>query len=183
LTTDPRTTAPGDQPSRVLDPTEQAAWRTFTDATRELFDVLERQLQSDADMPLTYYEILLTLSEAPDHTLRMGELARRLRSSSSRLSHAVSRLEAAEQVRREHLPSDRRGAVAILTAAGAAALAAATPGHVAAVRRHLLDPLTREQITQLATISRAILAANPAPPHPRRRRDDHPLPQPRDPND
>jgi DNA-binding MarR family transcriptional regulator len=184
VTTDPRTAASGDQPSRLLDPAEQQAWRAFTDATRGLFDVLERQLQSDADMPLAYYEILLALSEAPDHTLRMGELARRLRSSSSRLSHAVSRLEAAEWARREHLPSDRRGAVAILTAAGAAALDAATPAHVETLRRHLLDPLTREQVTQLAAISRAILDANPAPPHPRRRRDDHsPLPHPRDPNE
>jgi DNA-binding MarR family transcriptional regulator len=183
VTTDPRTAASEDQPSRLLDPSEQKAWRTFTDATRGLFDALERRLQSDADMPLAYYEILLVLSEAPDQTLRMGELARRLRSSSSRLSHAVGRLEAADHVRREHLPSDRRGAVAILTTAGAAALAAATPVHVEVLRRHLLDPLTREQVTQLTAISRAILDANPTPPHPRRRRDDHPLPQPRDPDE
>jgi DNA-binding MarR family transcriptional regulator len=167
----------------VLEPAEHQAWRAFTDATRGLFDALERQLQADSDMPLAYYEILLALSEAPDHTLRMGELARRLRSSSSRLSHAVSRLEAAEWVRREHLPSDRRGAVAILTAAGADVLAAATPGHVEALRRHLLDPLTPEQVAQLAVISRAVLDANPVPPHPRRRRDDNTLPQPRDPNE
>jgi DNA-binding MarR family transcriptional regulator len=162
----------GDSPPLALDPAEKLAWRTFLEATRALLDVLEKQLQADADMPMTYYEVLVALSETPDHTLRMGELARRLRSSSSRLSHAISRLEAASLVRREHSPVDRRGAVAILTCAGADALAAATPAHVNAVRRHLLDPLTPDQVTQLAEISQALLLANPPPPTPRRRADD-----------
>ncbi len=172
--------AAGDWPVRALEPAEQLAWRTFLDATRGLLDVLEKQLQADADMPMTYYEVLVALSEAPDRVLRMGELARRLRSSPSRLSHAVSRLEAASLVRREHLPSDRRGAVAILTDAGAAALAAATPGHVRAVRRHLLDRLTPDQIAQLIEISQAIQVANPLPPVPRRRAEDREaVPHPR----
>lgn len=173
--------AAGD-PVRWLDTSEQVAWRTFLEATRGLFDALEKQLQADADMPLAYYDILVAISEAPDRTVRMGELARRLRSSSSRLSHAVARLEAAGWVRREHLPTDRRGAVAVLTPEGHSALIEAAPGHVEALRRHLLDPLTSEQLEALTAISRAILDANPVPPPPRRRKDDRePLAPARDP--
>ena len=58
-----------------------------------MFDVLDRQLQRDADMPHAYFEVLVRLSEAPDRSLRMSELADLTLSSRSRLSHAVARLE------------------------------------------------------------------------------------------
>ncbi|WP_235030726.1 MarR family transcriptional regulator [Nonomuraea solani] len=49
------------------------------------------------------------LSEAPDRTLRMAELAKWTRSKPSRVSHAVNKLEQAGWVRREHYAADRRG--------------------------------------------------------------------------
>ena len=78
-----------------LDDDEQRTWRAFLTAQRLLFDRLERQLQRDAGLPHAYYEILVRLSEAPDRTLRMSQLADSSLSSRSRLSHAVARLEAA----------------------------------------------------------------------------------------
>ena len=81
--------------TRWLDDDEQRAWRAFLTAQRLLFDRLERQLQRDAGLPHAYYEILVRLSEAPDRTLRMSQLADSSLSSRSRLSHAVARLEAA----------------------------------------------------------------------------------------
>src|SRR2546430_13656513 len=72
---------------RWLSPAEQKTWRAFLAATRLLFEELERQLQQEAGIPVTYYEILVTLSEAPDRTIRMRDLADLTRSSPSRLSH------------------------------------------------------------------------------------------------
>src|SRR4029450_10178499 len=83
--------------------------------TRLLNARLDRELQRDAGIPHTYYEILVRLSEAPGRTLRMSELADASESSRSRLSHAVARLEEAGWVRRESCATDRRGAVARLT--------------------------------------------------------------------
>ena len=142
--------------ARWLDEEEQRTWRAFLTAIRLLTEALDRELQHDADMPHTYYEILVALSEAPCRTLRMSQLADLSMSSRSRLSHAVSRLEEAGWVRREACPTDKRGALAVLTDKGFAALEAAAPGHVEAVRRHLFDVLTPEQLTQLGEISRAI---------------------------
>jgi DNA-binding MarR family transcriptional regulator len=139
-----------------LSPREQAAWRTYLDSTRQLLHTLEAQLQADAGMPMAYYEILVNLSEAPDRTLRMGALATAVRSSTSRLSHAVSRMEDCGWVRREAHPTDRRATFAVLTDDGRAALANAAPGHVNAVREHLLRRLSPEQLDQLIDISRAI---------------------------
>jgi DNA-binding MarR family transcriptional regulator len=141
---------------RWLDDEEQQTWRAFLAAIRLLTEALDRELQHDADMPHTYYEILVALSESPGRTMRMSQLADLSMSSRSRLSHAVSRLEEAGWVRREACPTDKRGALAVLTDKGFAALEAAAPGHVEAVRRHLFDVLTPEQVKQLGEISRAI---------------------------
>ena len=143
--------------TRWLDEDEQRVWRAFLSATRLLFDRLDRELQRDAGIPHAYYEILVRLSEAPDRTMRMSELAERSMSSRSRVSHAVARLSEAGWVCRRDCPSDRRGQLAVLTDAGMAVLAAAAPGHVRGVRAHLLDLLSPGQVAQLGEISAAVV--------------------------
>ncbi|WP_204004357.1 MarR family winged helix-turn-helix transcriptional regulator [Micromonospora lutea] len=142
--------------TRWLTPDEQRTWRSFLTASRALMDTLDRELQRDAGMPHAYYEILVRLSEAPERRLRMSELADVSGSSRSRLSHAVSRLEAAGWVRREDCPTDRRGQIAHLTDDGFAKLAAAAPGHVEGVREHLFDALSPAQVEQLRHISEVL---------------------------
>src|SRR5436190_257236 len=89
--------------------------------------------------------------------MRMRDLAARWLSSRSRLSHAVSRLEEAGWVRLETCPTDKRGQLAVLTDAGFAKLDGAAKGHVGAVRCHLFDQLTPEQVEQMREISEAIV--------------------------
>ena len=152
--------------TRWLTEDEQRAWRAYLAATRRVFEELDRELQRDAGMPHTYYTILVALSEAPDRTLRMSQLADASGSSRSRLSHAVARLEENGWVRRHSCPSDRRGALATLTDDGFAALAAAAPGHVDGVRRHLFDRLAPDQVDQLRAISESVLGFNQSGPRP-----------------
>lgn len=144
--------------TRWLDAEEQRTWRAFLAAVQLLDGALDRQLRRDAGMPLAYYQVLAMLSEAPAGSLRMSELAAATSASQSRLSHAVNRLEEAGWVRRERCPGDRRVVHAVLTEAGAEALAAAAPGHVEAVRRYLFDQLTPAQTGQLRAICQAVLA-------------------------
>ncbi|HTF48410.1 MAG TPA: MarR family transcriptional regulator [Pseudonocardia sp.] len=142
--------------TRWLNDDEQRTWRAFLAANRLLLDTLDRQLQHEAGIPHTYYEILVRLSEVPDRALRMSQLAVSSMSSRSRLSHAVARLEETGWVRRRECPTDRRGAVCELTDSGFAALQAAAPGHVEAVRANLFDQLTPEQVIALRDISEAL---------------------------
>ena len=142
--------------TRWLTDDEQHTWRAFLEATRRLDEQLDRELQHQAGMPLGYYTILVMLSEAPERTLRMSDLAERTWSSRSRLSHAVDRLEEKGWVERHSCPSDKRGAFALLTDAGFAVLEAAAPGHVAGVRRHVFDQLTPSQVEALGTISQKV---------------------------
>ncbi|GAA1503952.1 MarR family transcriptional regulator [Dactylosporangium maewongense] len=146
-------------PTRWLDAEEQLAWRAFYSAATQLIDRLDRELQHDAGMPHAYYEILVVLSESPGRTRRMSELADLTRSSRSRLSHAVTKLEARGWVRRRDCDDDKRGQFADLTDVGFAAIEAAAPGHVETVRKHLFDALTEEQVEQLRKISEAITAS------------------------
>jgi DNA-binding MarR family transcriptional regulator len=142
--------------TRWLNDHEQHAWRAFLEATRRLEEQLDRELQQEAGLPLTYYTILAMLSEAPARTLRMSELAQQTWSSRSRLSHAVDRLEEKGWIERISCPSDKRGAFAMLTDAGFAVLEAAAPGHVAGVRRHVFDQLSPSQVEALGLISETV---------------------------
>jgi DNA-binding MarR family transcriptional regulator len=76
---------------------------------------------------------------------------------SSRLSHAVDRLQRSWWVRRASHPSDRRGQLAVLTDLGYQRLEAAAPGHVAAVRAQVIDLRTR--VKQLGEISQTLSTA------------------------
>ena len=146
-------------PPRWLTDDEQAAWRSFLSAVALLNGAVEAQLQRDNGLSHADYEILVRLSEAPNHALRMSDLADRTLFSRSRLSHAVGRLERAGLVRREPYPGDRRGLCAVLTEQGLRILEAAAPGHVLTVRRALFDALTQDQIEQLRAIAQAVVAA------------------------
>ena len=150
--------------TRWLSADEQMTWRTFVGVCHGFFAAIDAQLQRDTGIPLAYYEILVRLSEAPEHTLRMTQLADAASASKSRVSHAVARLEERGWVRRRDCPTDRRGQLAQLTDEGYEALVAAAPGHVEQVRRMLFDPLTPEQAGQLRAISDAIRAAVGNPP-------------------
>src|SRR4051812_22830205 len=86
--TEPLDYVQNDDETAWLDPDEQDAWQGFLSLNRVVFAALEAQLQSQCKMPLAYYAILVTLSEAPDRTLRMGELARKLYAAPSSISHA-----------------------------------------------------------------------------------------------
>jgi DNA-binding MarR family transcriptional regulator len=141
---------------RWLDDKEQHAWRAFIAAQRVVNSRIEQQLQRDAGMPHTYFEILVRLSDAADGRLRMSELAVATLGSRSRLSHAVNRLEKVGWVRREGIESDRRGQVAIITEEGKQKLKETAPGHVETVRQAVFDALTEEQVSQLHDICAAL---------------------------
>ncbi len=117
---------------------------------------LDAQLLRDAQLTHFEYEVLSALSEAPDRTLRMSELAEMSYGSLSRLSHVVGRLEKREWVRRHQCPEDGRFTNAVLTEAGWDKVVATAPGYVANVRRLVVDRLTRAQLRQVSAIGRRV---------------------------
>src|ERR1700761_2624808 len=138
---------------------EQASWRSVVALLIRLPAAIEAELQRDAGISQFEYLVLSGLSEAPGRTLRMSQLAAMASGSMSRLSHVVSRLENRGWVRREPSPGDGRFINAVLTDAGWQKVVEPAPGHVAAVRRLLIDELSPSDLTSLGQISAQILKA------------------------
>jgi DNA-binding MarR family transcriptional regulator len=145
------------EPTRWLTDEEQATWRSYILSTQLLDETLDRQLLRDSNMPHTYFAILVALSDVPGRRMRMNDLARLLRFSQSRMTHAMKSLEGKGWVRREQCPTDRRGQEAVLNDEGMRALEAAAPGHVAEVRAHVFDLLSPEQVANLRDICETLL--------------------------
>ena len=132
-----------------LSSTELAAWRSFLRAHATVTRRLEAELVAEHDLPLASYDVLVQLSEASCHALRMTELAERVLLSRSGLTRLVDRLERDGLVGRRACPDDARGTLAVLTDAGLARLRAAWPTHLRGVAEHVTDKLSTEELATL----------------------------------
>jgi len=142
----PAAIAPG-QP-RWLTPEEQESWRAHLTASKLLSRQLDRDLHPFG-LSINDYEILVVLSEAPEHRLRMTDLADATAQSRSRLSHQITRMEGSGLVRRDSCPGDKRGLYAVLTDTGRTTIERVAPYHVESVRRHFIGLLTGGQLAAL----------------------------------
>lgn len=129
---------------------EQEAWRAISVLFLQLPGTLDRQLQRDSGLTMFEYFVLSGLSMSPDRTMRMSDLAQWSNGSLSRLSNVAKRLEQRGWIDRRPDPDDGRYTIATLTDAGWDVVVAAAPGHVEAVRRHVLAPLTPAQLRTVA---------------------------------
>lgn len=143
--------------TRPLDAVEMRAWRAFLAASTSVAAVLNHELEADADISMHEYEILVRLSEASDHQLRMSTLAEHVSHSRSRLTHTVGRLEKAGYVERASCAADKRGVNCRLTEAGLDFLRAVAPIHLDGVRRHVVDRFTHEQLAALTELMTALV--------------------------
>jgi DNA-binding MarR family transcriptional regulator len=139
---------------------ELAAWRGFLRAHARTVRELDAELQERAGLPLSSYEVLVSLRDAPDHRLRMSEVASHLLLTAGGVTRLVDRLVGAGLVAKEPCLDDRRGSYAVLTPVGAERLRAARTVHLAGVRRRFLSRLSAQEVEQLARIWERV---DPAP--------------------
>jgi DNA-binding MarR family transcriptional regulator len=137
---------------------ELASWIPFSAMLAALPAALDAQLKRDEGINVFEYYVMAALSESPDRSRRMSQLAMFPQGSLSRLSHAIGRLEKAGWVVRRPSREDPRATEAHLTAAGMRKVRHAAPGHVAEVRRLVLAPLSEDQLEGLGRIARDVLA-------------------------
>jgi DNA-binding MarR family transcriptional regulator len=132
-------------------------WGALLKVHAALVPRLDRELQETHGLALTWYDVLLELSIAPERRLTMGQLGAVAAVSRTRVSRVVDELVRAGFVAREPNPDDGRSAFAALTPAGRAALRKAAPTYVAAVRREFADHLTPREAQVLAGALRKVL--------------------------
>jgi DNA-binding MarR family transcriptional regulator len=152
----------GSMPARP-DPAQLAAWRRLLEAHATVTELLERELVAERGLPLSRYDVLLNLAEAPGGRLRMQELSASVLLSKSGLSRLVDRMVEAGLVRRERCQDDRRGWFAVLTDQGRSALRRAAPVHLRGIQEHFVRHLKPEEVEVLATaLARVVAAARAA---------------------
>jgi DNA-binding MarR family transcriptional regulator len=144
---------------RRPDPERLAAWRLLLEAHAAVVERLGRELESECGLPLTWYDVLLQLSTAPEGRLRMGDLAQAVLLSRSGLTRLVDRMEAAGMVCREAHPSDGRGANAVLMPAGRAALRRAAPVHLRGIEDHFARHLSDADAAALRDVLSRVVTA------------------------
>jgi len=134
-----------------------AVWREFLEAHALVVGALEVELDAERDLPLAWYDVLVSLAEAPDRRLRMQDLAARVLFSRSGLTRLLDRMVTAGLVRRERCDDDRRGTFAVLSAAGARRLKDARGVHLRGVREHFDRHLTDTDVRALHHALRKVL--------------------------
>lgn len=135
-----------------LSETEQCVWRRWLNVSRRMNSALAKDMQRDSGLSLADYEVLVNLSEAPDHRMRVVALAERLTWEKSRLSHQITRMMRRDLLSRENCASDGRGAFVTLTPEGLETIRQAAPAHVEAVRRLMFDNLSATRLRQLSAV-------------------------------
>jgi DNA-binding MarR family transcriptional regulator len=134
-----------------LSPAELAAWRGLLRLHAALAKALDAELTAEHDLPLTSYEVLITLRAAPDHRCRMAELAERVLLSRSGMTRLVDRLEREGLLERTSCSSDGRGCFAVLTPAGEEEVARARPTHLDGVRNRFLRHFSPDELATMGS--------------------------------
>jgi DNA-binding MarR family transcriptional regulator len=137
---------------------QQRAWRGWLAVTACLPAALNQQLQRDSALSLQDFDVLVQLTEAPEHRARVSDLARTMQWERSRLSHHVKRMEARGLVVREECVDDGRGAYVVLTPRGLADIERAAPEHARTVKELVFGTLTEAELSSFTSAAEKILA-------------------------
>lgn len=143
-----------------IDEKQLGVWRGFITAHATLIEQIDQELSRAQCVPLHWYDVLVELHEAPDHRLRMNELARRVVLSRSTLTHLADRLEQGGLLKRERVGNDRRGAYAVLTEQGSDALRKAWPVYAQGISQHFVQYVSDQEIEAMSIVFQRLLAAH-----------------------
>jgi DNA-binding MarR family transcriptional regulator len=151
--------APQPSSSDPLSDQELAAWRGMLQAHAGVTRALDAQMRRAHGLSVSAYEVLMFLGDAPDHRMRMAEIADRVLLTRSGCTRLVDRLAELGYVTRRATPGDGRGLYAELTDAGAEKLTAARRTHREGIRSYFLEHLSTTDQVVLGDIWTRFLAA------------------------
>jgi len=142
------------------------AWSLLIDTYATLMPRFEAEMQREVGISLSWFDVTANLITAPEHQMRMGELAERTVISFSRVSRVVDELAARGLVERITDPDDRRGVIVKLTAAGRKLQRDAGRVHLGGIREHFGAHLSESQADALVTALETVLRAHERAPSP-----------------
>jgi DNA-binding MarR family transcriptional regulator len=123
---------------------------------------VDGELERAHGLPMSSYEVLHHLAQAPHGRMRMRDLAEHAQLSRSGLTRLVDRLERDELLNRCSCPHDARGAYACLTDAGRERLREARSTQMAVVREHFVSRFSERELREMAEMWERIAPRNGA---------------------
>jgi DNA-binding MarR family transcriptional regulator len=138
--------------AELLNEEELAAWRGMLRAHAELTKELDAELAREHNLPLSSYEVLLYLADAPEGRMRMAELAESVLLSRSGLTRLVDRLEREGLLKRQRCESDARGYFAEITPKGRRLFDQARRTHLEGVRARFLSRFSRDELRAMGAL-------------------------------
>lgn len=142
-----------------MDPLESRAWLALIGTAELLPAALDAQLQADSGITHFEFMTLSALTRSAGKRMRLTDLAAAANATLPRMSKVAGRLEARGLIERAPAVDDGRAVDLRLTAEGRRVLVRATPGHIALVRRLVVDRLTPEQLAALADALEPVVTA------------------------
>ena len=134
-----------------LSETELRAWQALLHAHQQVTRTLDAELRAEHGISMADYDVLLRLARAPERTLRMTELAKRVMMSPSGLTRVVDRLVEAGLMRRDRVEKDARVMLGRLTDQGRQVLRRAAKTHLRGIREHFTGKLSQTQLRNVAS--------------------------------
>ncbi len=141
-----------------MDALESRAWLALVWTSELLPVALDGQLQAEAGMTHFEFMVLSALRQAKGGAMRTKDLAAATNATMPRLSRVVGKLADRDLVARRGDDADARVIHVELTSEGRRALVRAVPGHIALVRRLVIDQLDEAQLTALASALEPLVA-------------------------
>lgn len=137
-----------------------AAWLAVLQANAVLLQALEKDLEAAQGLPMTWFEVLVRLADAPEGRVKMQDLVDAALLTKSGVTRLVDRMETAGLVARCACDSDRRVTYASITDAGRKAIREAMPSHEADVEREFARHLTVDEQRVLRQLLTKVLQAH-----------------------
>jgi len=144
-----------------LTDTEQTAWRAWLYSGFAAIAGIDYDLRARRHgLDFFGYHILVVAHEHAPHGAPIKVIAGTVMQSKQTTGQRVKKMTEQGLLTVTDGTVDKRTTLVHITDAGRDLLASAAPGHVADVRRRIIDLLTSDEIETLAQISKKILDAN-----------------------
>ncbi len=137
-----------------------AAWWKLLTAHAIMMQRVGRDLAATTGLPLSSYNVLRLLHEAPAGRLRLSELARAVHLTRSGVTRLANRLEKTGMLHREGHARDRRSSCAVLTERGRTEWRKARAVFVRAVAEHFGNHLSDGEAETLNLVLSRIASAD-----------------------
>jgi DNA-binding MarR family transcriptional regulator len=137
------------------------AWIKLLRAHATLTRHMDANLQSEHDLTINDYEVLLALARAEDRRMRRVDLAGHILLTQSGITRLLQGLERAGLVERGDCPTDGRVVYALLTDDGYERLRAASQTHLDDIRSLFAERFSEAELEQLGSLLSRLVDEGP----------------------